>query len=122
MDEQPDRYRSVKNTLLDLVRAGVGSAVLATSLFSTSGTDLAPRPSADPARIEERVREVRDDYGVQPHSSADARGPDRRLAWYNGLWRNAWLNGGWPNVGWRNLWLNNAWPNVGWQNLWRNLW
>jgi hypothetical protein len=95
MDEQPDRYQSVKSTLLDLVKAGVGSAVLASSLLSTSGTD--PAPGADPARIEERVRGVRDTY-------------------------NAWVNGGWPNVGWRNLWFNGGWPNGGWGNLWRNLW
>jgi hypothetical protein len=64
---------------------------------------------------------VRDDYGVQPRSPGDARGPDGLLAWFNG-WHNAWLNGGWPNGGWRNLWSNLGWPNVGWQNLWRNLW
>jgi hypothetical protein len=122
MDEQPDRYRSVKSTLLRLVQAGVGSAVLASSLLSTSGTDPAPRPGTGPAQVGERVRGVRDEYGVQPGSAGDAREADRLLAWYNGLWRNAWLNGGWPNVGWRNLWLNNAWPNVGWQNMWRNLW
>ena len=122
MDEQPERYRSVKNTLLDLVRAGVGSAVLASSLLSTSGADAALAPRPDPARIEERVRGLRDDHGVQPQSSADAGGPRRLLAWYNGAWRNAWLNSSWPNVGWRNLWLNGGWPNVGWQNLWRNLW
>ena len=122
MDEQPDRYQSVKSTLLDLVKAGVGSVVLASSLLSTSGADPAPGGGAGSARIEERVRGVRDDYAVQPQSSGDARGTDRRLAWYNGAWRNAWLNGGWPNAAWRNLWLNNAWPNVGWQNMWRNLW
>jgi rSAM-associated Gly-rich repeat protein len=122
MDEQPDRYQSVKSTLLDLVKAGVGSAVLATSLLSTSGTDLVPGGGADTARIEERVRGVRDDYGVQPRPPGDARGSDGLLAWLNGGWRNAWLNGGWPNIPWRNLWLNGGWPNVGWQNLWRNLW
>jgi rSAM-associated Gly-rich repeat protein len=122
MDEQPDRYQSVKSTLLELVRAGVGSAVLASSLLSTSGTDPAPGDGADPARIEERVRGVRDDYGVQPRSPGDARGPDGTLAWLNGGWHNTWLNGGWPNGAWRNLWLNGGWPNVGWRNLWQNLW
>jgi rSAM-associated Gly-rich repeat protein len=122
MDEQPDRYQSVKSALLELVKAGVGSAVLASSLFSTSGTDLVSGGGAGSTRLEERVRAVRDDYGVQPHPAGDARGPDGLLAWLNGGWRNAWLNGGWPNVGWRNLWLNGGWPNVGWSNLWRNLW
>jgi len=121
MDEQPGRYQSVKSALLDLVKAGLGSAVLASSLLSTSGADPAPGDGADPARIEERVRTVRDAYGVQPPPAGDARGRDGRLAWFNGGWRNNWLNGGWPNGGWRNLWLNGGWPNVGWQNLWRNL-
>ena len=118
MDEQPDRYQSVKSALLELVKAGVGSAVLASSLLSTSGTDPAPSGGADPARMEERVRTVRDTYGVQSHPPGAARGDDRLLAW----WRNGWLNGGWPNGGWRNLWLNGGWPNGGWGNLWRNLW
>ena len=65
---------------------------------------------------------MRDDYGVQPHSAGDERGHDRLLAWFNGGWRNNWLNGGWPNGGWRNLWFNTGWPNGGWSNLWRNLW
>jgi hypothetical protein len=121
MDQQPDRYQAVKNTLLELVKAGVGSAVLASSLLSISGTDPSAGDGADPARIEERVRDVRDEYGVQPGPPGDARVPDGLLAWLNGGWHNAWLNGGWPNGGWRNLWLNGGWPNVGWQNLWRNL-
>jgi rSAM-associated Gly-rich repeat protein len=121
MAEQPDPYQSVKSTLLDLVKAGVGSAVLASSLLSTSGTSPAPGDGADPARIEERVRRVRDDYGVRPLALGDARGSDGRLAWLNGGWRNLWLNGGWPNSAWRNLWLNGGWPNGGWGNLWRNL-
>jgi hypothetical protein len=122
MDEQPGRYQLVKSALLDLVKAGLGSAVLASSLLSTSGTDPAPGDATDPARIEERVRGVRDDYGVQPPAPGDARGPDGTLAWFNGGWHNSWLNGGWPNGAWRNLWLNGGWPNVGWHNLWRNLW
>jgi hypothetical protein len=122
MDEQPDRHQSVKSALLELVRAGVGSAVLASCLVTTSGTNPAPPPGADPARVEERVRRVRDDYGVRPDAPGDARGADGRLAWFNGGWRNVWLNGGWPNGGWRNVWLNGGWPNGGWGNLWRNLW
>jgi rSAM-associated Gly-rich repeat protein len=121
MDEQPDRYQSVKSALLELVKVGVGSVVLASSLLSTPATDPAPGDGADPARIEERVRGVRDAYGVQPYPSDAAPGDDRLLAWFNGGWRNAWLNGGWPNGGWRNLWLNGGWPNGGWGNLWRNL-
>jgi rSAM-associated Gly-rich repeat protein len=118
MDKQPDRYQSVKSTLLELVKAGVGSVVLASALLSTSGTDPAPRDGADPARIEERVRTVRDAYGVQPDPS-DAAGGDR-LVWFN-AWRNGWLNGGWFNGGWRNLWGNSSWANGGWGNLWRNI-
>jgi hypothetical protein len=121
MDRQPDPYQSVKSTLLDLVKAGVGSTVLASSLLSTSGTCPAPGDGTGPARIEERVRRVRDDYGVRPHPPGDARGPGGRLAWFNGGWNNLWLNGGWPNSAWRNLWLNGGWPNGGWGNLWRNL-
>jgi hypothetical protein len=121
MDEQPDPYQSVKNTLLDLVKVGVGSAVLASSLLTTSGTDRAPGYGADPARIEERIRGARDAYGVKPHPPSPGRGSDGHLVWFNGGWRNAWLNGGWPNGGWRNLWLNSGWPNGGWGNLWRNL-
>src|SRR5262245_41340628 len=108
MDEQPDRYRSVKSTLLDPVKTGVGSVVLASSLLSTSGTDAAPSPRADPARIEELVRGVRDTYGVQPHPPGDARESDGLLVWFNGGRRNLWFNSGWPNGG-------------GWGNLWRNL-
>lgn len=123
MDERPDRHQSVKSTLLELVKTGVGSVVLASALLSTSGADAAPSPAADPARIEERVRGVRDAYGVQPLPPGDARGSDGLLVWINGGgWRNAWLNGGWSNGGWRNLWLNSGWPNGGgWSNLWRNL-
>jgi rSAM-associated Gly-rich repeat protein len=122
MDEQPDRYQSVKSILLDLVKAGVGSAVLASSLLSTSGADAAPSSGADLARIEKRVREMRDRYGVQPNPAGDAGRTDRLLAWFNGGWRNVWFNGGWPNIGWRNLWLNGGWPNGGWGNVWRNFW
>jgi rSAM-associated Gly-rich repeat protein len=121
MDEQPDRYQSVKSALLELVKTGVGSAVLASSLLSTSGTDPAPDGGAGPARIEERVRAVREDHGVRPQPADEERGPDGRLAWFNG-WRNGWFNGGWPNVGWRNVWFNGGWPNVGWNNFWRNFW
>jgi hypothetical protein len=122
MDEQPGHYQSVKSALLDLVKAGLGSAVLASSLLSTSVTDPVPGDGADPARLEERVRHVRDDYGVQPLAPGDARAPDGTLAWFNGGWHNVWLNGGWPNAAWRNLWLNGGWPNAAWRNLWRNLW
>jgi rSAM-associated Gly-rich repeat protein len=122
MSEQPDRYQSVKSTLLELVRVGVGSAVLATSLLSTSGTDLTPSHSGDSALIEERVRGVRADHGLRPHPPGSAQERNGLLAWFNGGWRNAWLNGGWPNGGWRNAWLNGGWPNGGWRNLWRNLW
>ena len=61
-------------------------------------------------------------HPADPDPTGDARGADGLLAWLNGGWRNAWLNGGWPNGGWRNLWLNGGWPNLGWSNLWRNLW
>jgi rSAM-associated Gly-rich repeat protein len=122
MTEQPDRYHSVKAALLQRVRAGVGSVVLASSLLSTSSTDTPPEGGPGPARIEERVRGLREVYGVTPHLTGDATASDSRLAWLNGPWRNAWLNGGWPNGAWRNLWLNGGWPNLGWTNLWRNLW
>jgi hypothetical protein len=106
MAERPDRHQSFKSALLEFVKAGVGRAVLVSSRLSTSVTDPGPSPGADPARIEERVRGVRDTYGVQPHPPGSARGRDGRNAWFNGGWRNAWFNGGWPNGGWRNLWRN----------------
>jgi rSAM-associated Gly-rich repeat protein len=118
MDEQPDRYQSVKSFLLELVKVGVGSVVLASSLVSTPGAGPAPAEGGGPALIEERVRGVRDAYGVQPDAADGDRGDYRLLAW----WRNGWLNGGWPNGGWHNLWLNGGWPNGGWGNVWRNIW
>jgi hypothetical protein len=122
MEQQPDRYQSVKSALLDLVKTGAGSALLASSLMSTPGTDAAPSPAADLARIEKRVHQVRDRYGVQPNPAGNAERTDGLLAWFNGGWNNLWFNGGWPNIGWRNLWFNGGWPNIGWHNLWRNLW
>jgi rSAM-associated Gly-rich repeat protein len=120
MDEQPDRYQSVKSTLLELVKVGVGSVVLASSLLGppAPAPDPARAEGAEPAPIEERVRLVRDAYGVQPDPADADPGDERLLAW----WRNGWLNGGWPNGGWRNLWANGGWPNGGWGNVWRNLW
>jgi rSAM-associated Gly-rich repeat protein len=113
MDQQPDRYQSIKSILLDLVKVGVGSVVLASTLFSTPGPSPAPGDGADPTRLEERVRGVRDAYGV-PAEGAD-RGDERRLVWINGGFRNAWINGGFRN-GWGN------WRNGGWGNFWRNVW
>ena len=99
----PERKSRLKARLLQLVTAGAGSIVVATTVMPAPAAGLA-KPSSDPVM----VRAARAKVVAGAPGGDHGQAPALEFAW----WRN-WGNGGW-HPGWRN---GPNWRN--WHN-WRN--
>jgi hypothetical protein len=104
MDSQtPSDRGPLLSHLQGLLKAGVGSVVVASATLATVPAQAAPSQSTTPASrpsIGERIAEVRKQLQA-PDSIADTSADTSQLAMW-GNWHN-WRNG-WPN-GWHN-WHN----------------
>ncbi|HEY6419236.1 MAG TPA: hypothetical protein VIX59_09550 [Candidatus Binataceae bacterium] len=99
--DKPDARRKLKDSLFNLVKAGAGSVLLATSFLGALPADASITPANTDTSIENRVDRVRSQYA--PGAKQDqARDSNLQLAWW-GNWHNGGWRWGWPN--WHN-WHN----------------
>ena len=104
MDSQKPHSRAgLKTKLLNALKLGTGSLVLATSVTVAAPTDAATRPPV--ASVLQRADAVRSQLTTGKPVTPEAETPPTQLAWW----------GNWHNFGYHPYWHN--WPN--WRN-WHN--
>jgi hypothetical protein len=113
---------SLKDRLRDLLAAGAGTLVVASTVVATPPASAAPAPLAD--SVIERVETLRSQLAAERLRGGSDPAQPARLAWHTWHdWRDykdhdqVWNNvGSWHNVGYR----DDRWQN--WQNWhdWKN--